>query len=584
MIPLSFMFSVMLLGPGQLPAEDAIKPADYAACGHTSFYLICRLLDVSMHWDEAKALIGPAAADGTHSFEDIARAGRAVGLHPVGLKTNTANLRKLQTPAIVQVRDYRRVDTPFHLVVILRFEADSVILLDPPMPAYSMPSDMFAEIWTGNVLVFAHDAADAKNLLWGGWARRYRWHALGSVAGVLLLATVIFVWRRFTLPSFAVGRNLGSNAGSRKPVRTIATATLLIAAAVAGVYFALPNARVAEAQCELLVPETTLGELSPGVSQTLVTIRNSGSAPLSISAVRSSCTCAVPKYPAFIEPGATGTIQVDLSVQAGPQRAYLIIETNDPAGPKRANLLWHGKGRPVLHPGRVAAVNVPADRPFARTIKLIYPGGRTAHRPILETATSDHQAVHVRVGKDDPIAAPTDADLTNIRAFGELELLLTVTPPSLSCRVDASCILTVRLGHEKHRFRLPVSIDFLGGEVMPAAAGVVFSALSNKELVGQVRDLQVSAHTDGGEFEITGLPEWLAVTQTPTGRFVRLLRLTLTRPPGHARRQHVIFVGRKNQPATRVPIVVHVVSSQMPNANDVGTNHEIARSKRSYVD
>src|SRR5947209_1869590 len=78
---------------------EVVEPSDYGPCGLNSFFLVCRLLDVPVEWDEAKTLLGPATEEGTHSFAQIARAAEAVGLYPVGLKADAARLGQLPMPA-----------------------------------------------------------------------------------------------------------------------------------------------------------------------------------------------------------------------------------------------------------------------------------------------------------------------------------------------------------------------------------------------------------------------------------------------------------------------------------------------------
>ena len=158
------LLPLLALSPGQLRHDDVVNSADYAPCGLNSFYLVCRLLDAPVEWQRAKELLGDAGPDGMHSFQDIARAGEAVRLYPVGLKTEVARLADLPVPAIVHVRDPRRANNPPHLLVLLRCDPESVILLDPPMPAYSLPVEDFAKVWTGHILVFARDQPSAWRL------------------------------------------------------------------------------------------------------------------------------------------------------------------------------------------------------------------------------------------------------------------------------------------------------------------------------------------------------------------------------------------------------------------------------------
>ena len=40
------------------------------------------------------------------------------------------------------------------MLVLLQADAEHVMLLDPPGPAYSVPVKQFARVWSGNILAF----------------------------------------------------------------------------------------------------------------------------------------------------------------------------------------------------------------------------------------------------------------------------------------------------------------------------------------------------------------------------------------------------------------------------------------------
>jgi hypothetical protein len=113
----SFLLALSLaVGPAQLQ-DEGVNRADYAPCGLNSFFLGCRLLEPPVRWEEAKELLGPLGTYGIHSFADIARAGEAAGLYPVGLMTNLDRLGDLPMPAIILVREPRRANNSLHLLV-----------------------------------------------------------------------------------------------------------------------------------------------------------------------------------------------------------------------------------------------------------------------------------------------------------------------------------------------------------------------------------------------------------------------------------------------------------------------------------
>ncbi|MFO0842731.1 MAG: cysteine peptidase family C39 domain-containing protein [Gemmataceae bacterium] len=558
MIPTLAVWSFLALGEATLADKEIVNPDDFDPCGLTSFFLSCRLMGIPLEWERAKELIGPTAEDGTHSFEDIARAARDVGLHPVGLHARLEALSDLPMPAIVHVRDPRRPGHPPHLLVFLRRSAEGVILLDPPMPAYILPEADFANVWSGNVLVFARDAEEAEALLWPGRVHLAKQitAAVALLLGLLTALTLLPRWirtRRLARGTTPVG--VGASHQWSRFLIGAAAATLLAAVSVAAFWF-WPRS---PAGPRLVVDnvEIPLGELAPGEAKAEVVLRNVGDAPLTISAVRSTCTCASAAPPGVINPASSAAIAVTLNVNPGPQHARLVIESEDPGGPQTVFLSWHGKSRPTLDPVYIGAERVPADRPFERTVKLIYPAGPGALAPRLEKVECDSPFVELHAGRLDPASLQRGVISPGRRQLGELELLLHVKAPSASSRVESMCRLTVAVGSQRHQMRLPVSITFLGGEVMPELGGLVFSAPSASKLVGLERTLKVSSRSGRGDVEVTNLPPWLTCGERKGGE---PLLFRVTKPPSGASGEHTVFLRLKGEPATSVPVKVHWVS------------------------
>jgi hypothetical protein len=560
----SLLLALLLgVGPGQLP-DEAVNRADYAPCGLDSFFLVCRLLEVPVRWEEAKELLGTPGTDGTHSFADIARAGEAAGLYPVGLKTEVARLGDLPMPAIVHVRDPRRADNPPHLLVMLRCDAGSVILLDPPMPAYSLSAEQFATVWTGNILVFARGPQEAQRLRGGASRTALALAAIlaAFLTGLLALGGMVVRWRQVG-PSKSPRPSAVNERPGHERVRRIlswrrvamgACLVIVVVGAVGLVGAFLPRER--SPRCTLPDAEIELGELDPGTFQTRVSVRNDGTGPLAISAVRSSCTCASVKAPAQVEAGATSMLDVDLNISRGPQRAVLTIESNDPRGDKKLSLWWHGRSRPVLHPVRVVADAAPADQPFEKTLKLIYPGGEKAIQPHLERVECDSPHVTVREGQRQVVEGPGGY------TFSELDFHVSITPPGPSGHLDTVCQLTIQQGDQTHQLAFLVSIQFLGGKVKPESAGVIFAATSPHDLVGQERMLRVAVPTGQSELDVAELPDWLTCDQEAEGESQRGLRFHLTHPPERRFTQHTVFLRLRGEPGPGVPVVIHCVASR----------------------
>jgi ABC-type bacteriocin/lantibiotic exporter with double-glycine peptidase domain len=110
-------------------------------------------------------------------------------MFPVGLHADAPALKALPMPAIVQFRDAARPGAEPHLLVLLAAFEDGVSILDAPYPAHFLSNTDFQKYWTGNVLVFAHDAREAARIRED--AARHQtsswmitgWLGLGSRAG-----------------------------------------------------------------------------------------------------------------------------------------------------------------------------------------------------------------------------------------------------------------------------------------------------------------------------------------------------------------------------------------------------------------
>lgn len=566
MIPAFLLASCLSLAVGDTAVEDYIHFDDYAPCGLNSFYLICRLLDVPVSYEEVKEKMGPAAEDGSHSFHDISRAGETLGLHPLGLKADFSSLSKLPLPAIVHVLDPRRPKQPHHLLVLLKVESDGVILLDPPMPAYFLPRQDFTAVWAGDILVFPRSTEETWQLWWAGQSKGIATFTLAALGLTAILAiSVLAIRRQRRIASLQPGdetlaSRLPSPLGRLKRPRSIlafAVALLLLAGAWAGFDLWHRPAEGAVPLC-LIPDEVDLGELPPGETHTQVIIRNGGSQPLTVSAVQSSCICAAVKTPETIEPGGSAPLEVDLNISKGPQRARLVVESNDPQGSKSVFLSWRGRAKPVLDPCQIIAHQVPADRPFERTVKIVYPGGKRAVTPHLERVECDTPYVEVREGQSTSVSLPFAIAGPDSRTLGELEFHVRVTPPSASARVHTICRLAIRYGDQLLKLELPVSVHFLGGEITPEADAVVFSAADRQTLIGQQRSLRITGRSPGLNIQVTDLPKWLECHKEAVAGGATDLRFKIVGLPDGSFNQYAVHIAQIDKPSTRLPIAVYV--------------------------
>lgn len=546
------------------PRDKAVVLEDYTPCGLTSLYLVCQLREVPVTWERVKDLVGAPGPGGDLSFADLAAAATRLGMHPVGIEAGRSTLDDMPMPAVVQVRDRRHPEEPSHFLVLLRTEADGVWLLDAPYPAYFLPDSRFRNAWTGNVLLFAHDEAEARQIR--ELARRQEATNWIVWAGVAALALVLPVWfavkpmrSRWRAAEAATIRVRFWNGLRRPRLRTAAACVLLLTAAL-GVFFVVRLVNGAPPQCELDEPVLELGELSLGPHTIQVPVRNGGGQALRISEIASTCSCAVVKAPTLIEPGQTATLQVELRVSPGPRSAELRVKTNDAAGTKHVTINWHGKVRPILIPRWIASSHAAADQIYEKTVRLIYPGGKSAIVPRLERVESEGAFVEVSEGKNDPGALKFASAglLTNI--LGELELKVRVKPPEVPGTVRALARVFLVYGKSTEVLDLPISINFFGGRLTPDASAVTFVATQDSSLFSQERLVRVRGAWAKDEVEVSGVPAWLSCHVDQDVGEECVLRLKMTGPTPASFFQHELGIGSRKDPAAKMPLRVTVLA------------------------
>ena len=371
------------------------------------------------------------SSEGELNFANLASAASQLGLHPVGLDADRAALHDLPMPAIVQVHDPKYPDELPHFLVLLRPEADGVRLLDAPYPDYFLPEDRFQQSWTGKIMVFASDEQEAQQIHNNAsGSNDLRWIIWGLVAALAVLIGLLSVtWRpRYSkigiLPATESLKPHAVGIIKRPTLLIVCLLFVLIASVFSLGFFAIFHRdKNVSPCCEFDKQVMDLGELTPGMHNIHVPIKNSGNKPLHITQAISSCSCcAIVQRPDLILPEQNAAIETQLTVTPGTRTIQLTVESNDPEGSKHLLLYWHGKTQPTLLPRRISATNVPLDHSYERTIKLIYPGGKSALVPHLKDYQCDRQGVEVHEGRNDPLSSKftTLGLLTNI--IGEMEL------------------------------------------------------------------------------------------------------------------------------------------------------------------
>jgi hypothetical protein len=559
---LALTFAQPAGGPGPNPGgADAVLLDDYGPCGLTSLFLVCQIRQVPVEWERLKELVGSPNPDGSHSFEDLARAAAAVGMHPIGLQVDRAVLNELPMPAIVQVRDPRYPERP-HLLVLVRPEPDGVTLLDPPHPAYFLHESRFASTWTGNVLVFARDQGEARRIRTD--ARTNEW--LGFVAWGAVAAAI--------LGGLALTRRWVAGTCSRLMALVVprrhrlaklgflTAACLAVGGLVTGYLYRRVYAEEYAPRCAFDSPAIELGELTPGAVKYSVTIHNRGGGPLRISRILSTCSCAAVKAPGEIEAGQSGLLEVALNVPPGPRSARLTVESNDPHGPRTVVLSWHGRGDLGMVPSTIRAQAVPVNRPYERTVRVIYPGGKAALAPRVEGCRCDSALVEVRVGNNNPLATRFARSGVLTQAQGEAELHVKVRPPDAPGAFTSKCTLSLKYGDTVRTLTLPISLSFIDQALGPVPPAVTFSAANAEGLKGQTREVHITPGKSGGDLVLRDVPPWLKgeIHRGSDGHAVIRLRV-VDIPPGPLAR-HTLQIAHADGSRSRTSLPVTAFAPQ----------------------
>lgn len=514
---------------------QAVRMADYVPCAVTSLYVVTRLRGLNVRFAEVANLVGPADADETHSFAQIVEAARRLGIEAIPLKVGPRELANLPTPAIVQVNKPKDDQAIPHLQVFLGSDARGVRLLDPPYPAHVIPLARFRQTWTGHILVFPHDNDEAfaiRTMVWDRLAARVAWYSWCGL-GVALVVSVTGAWkvlgRRGACAIWSTGRHWLYGAIS------LGAASGLV---WAGVVWITDRARHQPARCDVTPDIRELGNLSPGRHDVQVPISNPGRNALHVTRVLSSCTCAAVKAPSVVRPGQTEDIVVTLDVDPGPKTAQLRIESDDPVGAKSVTLNWHGNGQPRLLPPWVAATGAPVDRVFVQSVKLIFPGGRTAELPRFLRVESESPLIEVSVSQPNPTAYRLTYGSRLVMEQGEQTIEVKARPITAGGRLTASPTLHYLYGGKELKITLPVDLTFYGGDLTPDVSSVAFSAATDDQLIGQNRTIRVRRRHPDGKIDVRNVPEWLSVQLQSDNPNNVALRLMVTGRPASGTHVH----------------------------------------------
>jgi hypothetical protein len=544
-------------------SESVAILEDYASCGLNSLFLTCRLVGVNIELRELNAILGPAAADGAHSFTQLANAASAIGFYPVGLKVNRTELFKLPMPAIVQVRYRYGQETP-HLLVLLRCTADGVYLLDAPHPHSFDSWESFEATWTGNVLVFAADGTGQQMLRdhfdLTNKIRTGTWTLL--LAGVGLVAFLAF-WQFVRSVQRAPG---ALRTAIVTQIRKFATRRnfiwyllILLVVGIGVTYLVVRLYAPRSGPC--LVPAKNVvdfGELAGGEQKVECVIRNDGTEPLDLTTASSNCSCAkVDSLPAGIGPSESGVVHLTLQVTPGPRSAKIILQSNDPRGGVVVRLTWFGSAQPMVFPAQLAGNGLPLTSVYERTVKLVYPGGKSRIVPIVKKCECESPLVQVQIGENNPEAFQFRDKAAPLNTLGELELSVRVLPPPTPSRVQTMCKLTVKYGEDEYPLRFLIDLNF-SGDVILETDRIVFAASNSSDLIRQKRHIGLRTRDKNTGVNVVECPDWLSCQiSNDNGQTVLAIELKKL-PSPNGLTSGVVYLATDKKGQAPVPIYVNV--------------------------
>src|SRR5262249_32139750 len=158
--------------------------------------------------------------------------------------------------------------------------------------------------------------------------------------------------------------------------------------------------------------------------------------------------------------------------------------------------------KPQLVPYKIDVQAVPMGQPYERTVRLVYPGGKSALVPRLERCECESALVEVRPGNNDPLAVRFARSGLLTQILGEQELHVKVRPPDVPGLFTSKCTLHLKYGETVMTLTLPISLSFQSGKLRPEVNAVVFSAASMDDLKGQERLICIAHDSPAGDLVV----------------------------------------------------------------------------------
>lgn len=536
----------LLHQPGpDLGQTASVNPADYGNCASTAGYLFLKLQGLPATYDELVRCLNVRFTRETPeptSLAELERCLTAQGGKPLALKLSSYDdLANVTFPAIAHVTLEGGAG---HYVILLRHHPQAICLLNPPQAHKWLVREQFEKIWTGAVLVSAERNPHL--------ARSAQWRGLMGWASWLLLGVCILL------------------AAVQLAARKWLAATLFLVSAgllVWAIFSAAPTGYSAPADTSPLVfasRSVDLGVLPVGEHQTDLVLRNRSSAAVRDFSFTSNCTCATLTAPTEIPAG--GQITVPLTLKIDPGRKTTTVTVEDKRTGQllaAATLSWQGAGRPNLVPSWIEGVSAPLDQPFTKVLKLQYGGGEGAVVPELISCECDSPAITLKAGPNNPSAFWLNEGNSARRRMGELDLHLTVTPPTRPGPFHGHCKLRVRAGGQEHLLALNLRLRFRDPHLQLRPEVIFFSAGQAQQLVGLQRTVRIE-RTAAATLSLINLPSWLRGELVDLKDGAAELRLTLRAVPAPGVTEHELHVETAGPHKAKVPLKVTVYGGSPP--------------------
>jgi hypothetical protein len=221
-----------------------------------------------------------------------------------------------------------------------------------------------------------------------------------------------------------------------------------------------------------------------------------------------------------------------------------------------------GKAKPQLVPRAIVESLAPADRTYNRTIKIVYPGGKSA--PIPRSRRCDCRSSRIRIheGRADPVATRFAMRGVLIRLLGELELDVEVQPRAITEQLEALCKLDFQYGEEAMQLTLPLSVLFRGASRMADVDGLAFAAGRSTEIIGQERLVRIKGSELGDNLTVQGIPSWMEWEIVNRKQKEIALRLKIIKAPQERLNRAVLKVTQPGSDECLVSLPITAFYSQ----------------------